>query len=228
MIQSFTQQLSQLNYGYEHPTIIKNFIVIEGIDGSGSSTQARLLEQYFVKQNIACERSTEPSSGPIGQQIRFLLQKQADSPELMTERHNLPQYFADDRAQHIQVISKQIQNGYICISERYLFSSLVYQGQSTPLAQIWQLNRHFPIPQYFIYMDIPAEKAAQRIAQREAKEHCPTEIFETIGFLTRVHQAYLDVIQHFRQIAPDMQIHCLNADQNRDTIQSKILQYLGR
>ena len=226
MQQSFLQQLSQLSYGSQGLTILANFIVLEGLDGSGTSTQARLLEQHF--QGQPCKRSAEPSEGRIGQHIRSLLQQSSDEPGLLAERQKLPQYFAADRAEHLWApdgLCAQTQAGVICISERYLFSSLVYQGQDRLLAELWELNREFPLPQHLVYLDISAELAEQRIAQRE--QHNKRDIFEEVEFLAQVRQSYLAVIKHFRQIAPAMQIHHLNADQSQEALQLQILQGLG-
>ncbi|WGK70074.1 thymidylate kinase [Candidatus Haliotispira prima] len=270
----FTRELALLRYGdtaveqavktgRTDPEIIPRFIVIEGPDGAGGSTQARLLERYLQSVGLACECSTEPGDGRIGRHIRTLLQDRKNSeqgvayaPEakaqFRAEWGKLAQYFAADRAEHIwgmDGILAKTQAGMYCISERYLFSSLVYQGLSglsdlnlmdlddsggsdgeagTSISEIWELNRDFPLPQHFFYLDIAADLAEQRIARRETEEQTKREIFEQEGFLAQVRQAYLAVLEHFGRIAPGMEIHHLDANQSREVLQGQILQRLGQ
>ncbi|MEM9424976.1 MAG: dTMP kinase, partial [Spirochaetota bacterium] len=139
----------------------------------------------------------------------------------------LPYYFAVDRARHVWGsggICAQLQNGLVSISERYLFSSLVYQGQEVPLAELWQWNRRFPLPQHFVYLDIPPEVADSRIAQREGDKR--REIFEQVDFQRRVRESYQMLIRFFRGLAPLMAIHCLDASWERERLHAEIIRCL--
>ena len=205
---SFWEQLPLLDCSSAR--VLPKFIVIEGVDGAGISTQARLLEQYFVETGQPCERSAEPGDGKSGRHIRRILrgetplesqsQKESQADQALLERQRLPQYFAADRAEHIWGpggICTKAESGIYCISERYLFSSLVYQGLEASLCEIWDLNRAFPLPEHLFYLDIPAETADQRIAERERENKVQREIFEKQDFLSEVRCAYLSLFEHF-------------------------------
>ncbi len=236
----FLQALPDCHYGTVsgreageagRPEIIERFIVLEGLDGSGSSTQARLLEQYFRSRNLACQRSAEPGDGPSGRRIRRILRGETSvGVDERAGRSELARYFAADRSEHIrgpEGVLTQCRAGIWCISERYLFSSLVYQGldAQSGMSEIWALNRGFPLPRHLFYLDIAAAAAEQRIALREASGG--REIFEREEFLAQVRQAYRALLAHFRRIAPAMRIHLLDAGQSPKQVRQQILSRLA-
>ena len=233
-LEDFAVELKQWQYDEGGPQVLENFIAFEGLDGAGTSTQARLLEEYFVACGHLCERSAEPTQGATGRHIRAILRQAPDNAEALIQRRQLPQYFATDRVEHILGsggVWEKVGKGWICISERYIFSSLVYQGLDDmapiSLAELWRLNRGFPLPQHYFYLDIAAEVAEQRIFRREITGKIPREVFEQQAFLSRVRKAYLLVLKHFKIIAPAVQFHCLNAAENREDLQQRIQQCLS-
>lgn len=153
--------------------LLKKFIVIEGIDGSGTSTQLSLLTDRLRKKGYHVMETQEPTKGDIGILIRKALSGKLDiSPS------SLALLFAADRSNHVRNISTGIsrflQKGGYVVCDRYLFSSLAYQSLGCSFEYVFSLNSEFPLPEYCIYLDVPPEISQQRIAGRTNKE-----IFET-------------------------------------------------
>ncbi len=109
------------------------FIVFEGIDGSGKSTQASILYERLVSEDIDCLLTEEPGGTDEGRIIKDLLL----NPEYdLCDKTELFLFLAD-RAQHIKkVVIPALKNGTIVISSRYIFSTLVYQGYARKIASL--------------------------------------------------------------------------------------------
>lgn len=176
----------------------KQFIVIEGIDGSGKSTQAELLQKYLVDTGQKAVISPEPSSGIIGNLIRQTLKKRifftADK-NLFDEQ--MAYLFAADRHDHlyndIDGVYKLIDDGFYVISTRYYFSSLAYNCQTPEqFSFIGKLNHKFPPPDLTIYLDIPIEVSLKRTENRSLKE-----IYETKEKLTLVKANYEKIFGNY-------------------------------
>ena len=121
------------------------FIVVEGIDGSGSTTQAKLLCKYLESRGRTCFFTAEPSGGPIGKFIRDLLKQKENKPQLFF--HILALTFAADRLCHYDLeILPKLKAGVDVISDRYVLSSLVYQGLDVPQGWVKEVNRYARTP----------------------------------------------------------------------------------
>src|SRR5437870_4053780 len=98
------------------------FIVFEGLDGAGISTQARLLHERLIASEVPCNRSFEPTAGPVGSLLRQYL-----AHRVQFDPHTVAALFAADRLDHLynrtNGIAQRLENGITEISERYLFSS---------------------------------------------------------------------------------------------------------
>lgn len=175
------------------------FIVFEGIDGSGSSTQGELLYQYFQAQNIAAVLSPEPSNGMIGNMVREALRKRikfTDNP--MQFNRQMAYLFAGDRHDHlhndIDGVLKLLSNGTQVITTRYYFSSLAYNANSPEEYEfIYRLNQDFPDPDIVFYFDLPVEVALERVSRRSHQE-----IYETQAKLTQVRNNYEQVFGEYQ------------------------------
>ena len=168
------------------------FIVLEGIDGSGSSTQAELLKTHFLQNGEKARLSPEPSEGPIGKLIRQAMQTDIISmptPELFDRQ--MAYLFAADRYYHlfnrVDGVFKLIEQDQThVITTRYYFSSLAYNCDDPEQYHFVQgLNAHFPTPDWVIYLDIPVDVSLQRLTQRNIRE-----VYETKDKLTRVKQNF--------------------------------------
>ena len=176
----------------------KLFIVLEGIDGSGTSTQSELLKEYFNSQGEKAVISPEPSNGIIGNLIRQALKKRiffTEDTDLFDEQ--MAYLFAADRHDHlyndVDGIFKLMTDGFHVISTRYYFSSLAYNCQTPEQFNfVSQLNHKFPNPDLAIYLDIPAEVSLSRIKDRSLKE-----IYETKNKLNKVRQNYQNIFANY-------------------------------
>ena len=145
------------------------FIVLEGTECSGKSTQARRLANSIEPSVL----TVEPTRGLVGRLIRHVLANK--DPEVADfSAWTLARLFAADRGHHVQHVFPNKSIAQICaeqgtvICDRYLMSSLAYQsvpqGVVGPsFADVWHLNRLFPTPDLTLFIDIPADLAFQRL-----------------------------------------------------------------
>ena len=171
--------------------ILNNFIVFEGLDGSGTTTQLNILAENYKLTSPPLYRTFEPTDSIIGRLIRQSLRKE---PELKPE--TLAYLFAADRNEHIfekQGIKERCKGGELVVSDRYIPSSLVYQGLSCNEELPFLLNKDFPMPELIIFLDIEAEIAAKRLKDRPHKE-----IFEYLDFQTRARDLYIKILNELK------------------------------
>ena len=139
------------------------FIVIEGIDGTGKSTQAKLLGDWFASQGREVVLSREPTAGPWGKKVRESAATGRLSPE------DELQYFLNDRRQHVdELIAPALAAGKVVILDRYYFSTMAYQGaRGFDPAEIRRKNEAFaPVPDLLLIMDLDVDTALGRIGAR--------------------------------------------------------------
>lgn len=163
------------------------FIVLEGIDGAGTTTQRERLAGWLRGLGYAVHCTAEPSTGPVGKMIRSLLSASAEpfDPEAMAL------LFAADRRDHIhREIKPQLQAGAIVISDRYVLSSLAYQvSAGVPRDLVWHGNHGgtgLLEPDLTLFVQVPVAVAAQRRAGRGS----PTEIYDDLAMQERVAATY--------------------------------------
>ena len=149
------------------------FIVLEGLDGSGTSTQARLLVEYLENELDQRVRPTsEPSSGPIGQLIRTAMSgRMRFSSDIHVFDRQTAFLFAADRHDHLyndtNGILQLISQGYFVVSTRYLFSSYAYHCTTdSDFELVRSLNSIFPNPDLTVYLDISVETSLSRLERR--------------------------------------------------------------
>jgi dTMP kinase len=140
------------------------FISLEGIDGVGKSTQANLLEQYFLDRNYEVLRTFEPGDTELGEEIRHLLLHRKG--EISDRAEAL--LYAADRAHHVaSKILPALEAGVVVITDRYLDSSVAYQGagRNLNLAEVRNLSMfavNSLLPDVTILFDLDATKALSR------------------------------------------------------------------
>jgi dTMP kinase len=139
------------------------FIVIEGIDGTGKSTQAARLADWFRDQGREVVLSREPTAGPWGKKLRESAATGRLSPADELE------YFLNDRRQHVtELIAPSLAAGKVVILDRYYFSTMAYQGARgfDPL-EIRAKNEAFaPVPDLLLILDLDIDSALGRIGAR--------------------------------------------------------------
>lgn len=146
-----------------------HFIVFEGIDGSGTTTQCNILAMYFQKVGIEFIQTREPGGTPVAERIRNLVL----DPQLGDISHTAELFlYAASRSQHVEeLIRPSLRRGEVVICDRFIASSLAYQGygRGLNLDIIRQVNELAVVeckPDLTIYLDLPLEVARARRDQR--------------------------------------------------------------
>lgn len=195
--------------------ILKNFIVIEGIDGAGTTTQLKQVCQGLEERKRSYYKTFEPTDEPSGKAIRQIL---SGAHEVAPE--TLAWLFAADRYNHLYMPSHgviaHLAEGEIVVCDRYLFSSLAYQSMDSPFERVAELNSTFPLPQILFFLDIPAEVGEQRLAGRGA-----LEIFETTDKQRVIRESYMRVLEIYKD--SNMEIVVLDGTAPANEITQSIL-----
>ncbi|MDP2728285.1 MAG: dTMP kinase [Dehalococcoidia bacterium] len=186
------------------------FIVVEGLDGAGSTTQAELLKRWFKGRELPAHLTWEPTDGPVGSLLRLILtgrvvnlprEGAASSPDEAV----LALLFAADRLDHLDnEILPHLEQGVHVISDRYYLSSLAYQTIDRGLNLDWvrQLNSRCRRPDLTIYLDVTPTECQRRMAAQGRH----LELYEALPKLELVHQNYLRVIQVLSQEGENIQV----------------------
>lgn len=160
------------------------FLVLEGLDGAGTTTQARLLAEHLGDDVVS---TCEPTDGLVGRIARRSLRGDPEAPPL----HALPWLYAADRADHLhRKVLPALEAGQHVISDRYVPSSLAYQSLTHDLESVLELNHRFPVPDRVLFVDVTVDVALARIGGRGE----PTEIYDSRERLTTIRAAYLRVM----------------------------------
>ncbi len=173
------------------------FIVFEGIDGSGKTTQTRLLLSHLEAQGREVVLTAEPTGLPTGRALREALSGKVKKSEC-----EMAALFVEDRIAHNNDpecgIRALLARGADVICDRYYYSTLAYQGQSTDYAWVKGMNLGCPDilrPDLCIYLDLLPHQSLSRIRQgRDA-----VEIYENEETLARVRNTFLHVIEDLRE-----------------------------
>jgi dTMP kinase len=163
-------------------------IVIEGIDGAGSTTQAAMLIDWLKAVGIPAMATSEPSKGPIGVTARDHLARRIElgGPEAEALA------FAADRMDHVaSEIVPALERGITVVTDRYYLSSLAYQSLHCDLVWVRQLNRYATRPDLTVFLTVPADVGMDRLSGRETRERFEEDRSE----LGQVVQRYGDAIK---------------------------------
>lgn len=157
------------------------YIVFEGIDGAGKSTQIQMLKGWLEDNGFRVETLVEPTDSEVGRLIRKLLQR----PDATTERlqKTLALLFAADR---MLIMDRLEDESKIVISDRSFISSLAYQD---PADWVEVLNRYAKKPDLLLLLDLDAKKSVARTSGKDT--------FENEEFLTGIRQNYLELAKDY-------------------------------
>lgn len=183
------------------------FICIEGLDASGKTTQTRRLVKELKRRGFEAMYTTEPSPGDIGKFIRtHILQRKRRVPIAVEAL-----LFAVDRVDHLERrIKPALEEGKIVVSDRYVYSSLAYQGAAgLDLNWIQEINRSVIVPDLAIYIDIPPEVVVKRIKRKRS-------VMERLEVQRRVREVYMKFVK-------DGQLTLIDGNRPRDEVARDIL-----
>ena len=174
------------------------FIVLEGLDGAGTTTQARLLAEALRQEGRRVHVTAEPSSGPAGALIRQILTRRVGGPDgTGFDPAALALLFAADRLDHLGAeVVPRLAAGEDVVSDRFTLSSLAYQGLTTgDMAWVDRMNGRAKAPDLTVYLRVSAAVAFRR--RRAASTD--REIFEVASFQRRVAESYDRAIERLRR-----------------------------
>jgi dTMP kinase len=175
------------------------FIVLEGVDGSGTTTQCRLLAERLRAERAPVHTTAQPSSGPVGALLRLMIAGRVVGPGLERPAWSqLALLFAADRIDHLDSeIVPNLRDGLYVICDRYDHSSVAYQSVTGEgahvIAWIRELNRFARRPDLTIVLDVPPAVAAARRRARNARK----EIFDDDPLQAQLCAFYAGLEQHF-------------------------------
>lgn len=199
--------------------VLKNFIVFEGIDGSGTSTQIKKLVESNPNVFIA---TAEPTTKETGKFLRRML-----CGEFSVDEKTASYLFAADRCEHIfgkDGVEDLIKNGKTVVSDRYFFSSLAYQSVSCGKDLPRLLNSPFPLPEYLFYFKINPEISLKRVDSRNGQK----EIYEKLDIQKKIAKLYDEVIEEYQEKTNEsgMKIIIIDATKSIDEVFDNILREL--
>lgn len=163
------------------------FIVFEGLDGCGKSTQLTLLceKMQAAGENVVCHTTFEPTDGPIGRLIRSALRK-----EVSFSQETMAMLYAADRREHVEKeVIPLLDQGVNVLCDRYYFSNFVYQADAVSLEKLMLFNGYAMEnlkPDITVFMDASPDACVKKIA--ESRESA--DLYETLEKLTQVKEAY--------------------------------------
>lgn len=186
------------------------FIVFEGVDGSGQTTQSKKLSNFLKKKGYKVFLTKEPTpNSKFGKQIRKILDKKEKiSP------FNLQKFFVKDRSWHLKnEVIPALKKSKIVICDRYLFSTLAYGAGVNKLSmkKLIALNKNFLLPDFTFYIDVEPKIALKRIIKRGEGQ----TLFEKEEKLKRVRRVFKNLLKKYKIIA-------LNGEESRSKIFKKV------
>lgn len=197
------------------------FIVFEGIDGSGKSSQMRMLGAYLEERGIACHLTCEPTSSPFGKLLRSCLTGELDADE-----QTIAAMFAADRLNHIHErgtgILSRLAAGESVLCDRFYFSSLAYNGGMVETEWVKQLNTPAMRacgPDLVVFIDIPPEDAMKRVLKRGEAER-----YESVEKLTKIREMYVKAFE----LLPKEKLAVIKSEQEKAVTQQNIRNAVDR
>ena len=199
------------------------FIVFEGIDGSGKTTQVKMLSAALEAMGRKTNITAEPTTLPSGKALREALGGRVKKSEC-----EMAVMFVADRIAHNitaeEGIEALLEAGVDVICDRYYYSSLAYQGQATDYQWVKTMNIDCPQirrPDVCIYIDLLPEQSLERISRGRDS----VEIYENVETLTKVRNQFLAVI---KDLADTDNIHVVNGYRTPDEVSADICEIVKK
>jgi dTMP kinase len=192
------------------------FVVFEGLDGAGTTTQAKLLAAFLRRAGHRVVLTREPSEGPVGVLLRQALSRRLPSRRQHLSDATLALLFAADRLHHLaSTVEPGVSSGAIVISDRYLLSSLAYQGRVLGLSWVQALNARARPPDLTLFLRVRPAVAAERRRLRGGRR----ERFDDGRTQAAVARAYETVV---RRNAGAHHVRRLNGEPSVDAVKRQV------
>jgi dTMP kinase len=168
------------------------FIVLEGLDGAGTTTQAKQLHKALLENNLKSCLTNEPTDEPVGKLIRDSLSGRLTSPtngeRIRFSEAALGLLFAADRIEHSCWIEKIISKGTHVVCDRYIWSSIAYQSLDPTVSpeRVVEINRGCAVPDVTFLIEVPVKECIRRL---KARNDAPT-VYEKKSILEGIHTNY--------------------------------------
>lgn len=194
------------------------FIVFEGIDGSGKSTQIQIIEKRLKDLKIEVFTTFEPTDGPVGTLIRQML-----SGAVKTDQKTLALLFAADRTDHLvnheYGILDRVEKGEMALCDRYYFSSYAYHAQHMDMDWVIHanlLNANLLRPDLTIFIDADPDTCFERIKKNRNR----FEMFEKLDVMKKVRENYFRAFERLRHVE---NIALINGNASSDQVSEAVL-----
>ena len=187
------------------------FIVFEGLDGSGKTTQIQRLADRLAAAGQSCHITCQPSGHPVGQLIRRALRG-----DFAVENETMALLFAADRCQHLAAeITPTLARGTYVLCDRYYYSSLAYQGKSAAVYNKQAMTHHRP--DLTLFLDVDPAECMRRITAARAG----VDLYEREDKLTQSRTRFLAI---FEQLKQTDRVVVIDANADEDTVADRIWQ----
>jgi dTMP kinase len=194
------------------------FVVFEGIDGSGTTTQTQRLYERLRVAGRPAWLTSEPTDRPIG-----LIARRVLSGDMEVSPETVAYIFAADRSDHLSCsggIVERLTRGEIVVCDRYTYSSRAYQSIQASPELVESLNARFPAPGIVFFLDLPVAAMEERLAGRERRD-----IYEHLEFQERVRERYLRVLAESER---ETRVVTIDATAQQEQIGEKVWETLER
>lgn len=171
-------------------TVPGRFVVLEGLDGAGTTTQARLLAAALRHRDLHVCETAEPSPGPLGQVLRAHIRG-----EITLDPETAALTFTADRSDHLtRVVRPALARGEWVVCDRYLLSTLAYQGaEGVDRSRVLQASAGFEIPDLTVYLDVPSAVLEGRLSSRATAER-----YEEPALAAGLRESYRESMEMLR------------------------------
>jgi len=169
----------------------------EGLDGSGNTTQSKLLVEFLESKGRDVVLTKEPTDEHVGKIIRDVLQKR-----LQTSPLALQQMFVADRGHHLHaVIEPALVVGKDVVTDRYMFSTIAFGSIDVDIELLRRMNSEFRVPDLTFVIDVPAEVSMERMKKRLKENGAKQlELFEETEKLKKVRENYLKIAKLYPNV----------------------------
>jgi dTMP kinase len=198
------------------------FVVVEGIDGSGKTTQCNAVVESLQKEGIDAVCTKEPTDGEIGKLIRQVLSQEVTVPATAIQY-----LFASDRAVHQEELLHLLSQGKVVVSDRYFWSAIAYgvaDKESVDFSNDLQVSlvsqsilsmyNQFILPDLSFYLQIPVTTAVTRLSSMEKEK----ELYERKEKLERIEKGYAWLLKEFSDV-----FTIINGEKTSDEVTAEII-----